>query len=490
MSGIAGIWSKKPAIGNILSLLYGLQHRGTKYAGIAIAGKKKYFRHSGEGLLKEVFKSPKTFQEIEGNSGIGIVGNRICMHSTNTLAQPVYVSFRDKSMAVCFSGVLTNYAALRNKLELQGAILATDSFAEIIPHLASRAQKEDIVEGIIEAIAQLEGSFSLVVLTPDHLIAARDAFGNRPFSLGVLPRGGYVVASENVSFDDINARMLREIVPGEVLVIGSKGLFSHSTQHQEPLALCILELINMAAASSSMFDRDVSLFRKMLGAKMGGLERLKADSILPSPKARDFALGFSEATDLPLVFAIMQNTYVMRDCFFDAGSFLSSRFSLNEQLLRSGDVFLCDDIMQSFRTAKHIAKMLDSCTKIDKIHLRAFCPPVDKGLCPFQRSPNFVDDADYELLRKVSLPDFLGVDSFHFLSLETLKKNHRPGSRKLLLRLSQRRLGRTKHKKGGSPTRGSRPFYFGGPEETRTPHLLYAKQALYQMSYGPSRYAP
>jgi len=428
MSGIAGIWSKKPAVSHLLSLLYGLQHRGTKYAGVTIADGKKYFRHSEVGLLKEVFRFPVALSEVQGNSGIGIVGNRICLHSTNTLAQPVNVSFADKAMAVCFSGVLTNYSALRSKLELQGALIATDSFAEIIPHLASRAQKNDLVEGIIEAIAQLEGSFSLVILTPDHLIAARDSFGNRPFSLGVLPHGGYVVASENVSFAGINAQMIREISPGEILVIGKEGLSRHFTEHQEPLALCILELINMASAASSMFCREVSLFRKMLGAKMGGLERFKADSVLPSPKARDFALGFAEATGLPLVLGILHNTYVMRDCFFSAESFLNSRFGINEQLVRPGDVILCDDIMQSFRTAKHIARVLKSCTKINKIHLRAFCPPVNKGRCPFQRSPNFVDDADYELLQKVNLADYLDVDSFHFLSLETLKKTIGPGA--------------------------------------------------------------
>jgi len=422
MSGIAGIWSEKPAISNLLSLLYGLQHRGTKYAGIAIADGKKYFRHSEEGLLKEVFSFPATLSEIRGNSGIGIVGNRICLHSTNTLAQPVNVSFRDKSMTVCFSGVLTNYATLREQLESQGAILATDSFAEIIPHLTNRSQKSDIAEGIIAAIAQLEGSFSLAVLTPDHLVAARDVFGNRPFSLGVLPSGGFIVASENASFHNINAQMIREISPGEILVIGKEGLSRHFSQHRKPLALCILELINMASAASSMFGKDVSLFRKILGTKMGKLEKFKANSIMPSPKARDFALGFAEATTLPLVLGIVHNTYVMRECFFDAGAFLNSRFGINEQLIRSGDVILCDDIMQSFRTAKHIAKVLKSCTKIGRIHLRAFCPPVNKGLCPFQRSPNFVDDADYELLQKVNLTDYLGVDSFHFLSLETLKK--------------------------------------------------------------------
>ena len=423
MSGIVGIWSSELASIDLYLGLYALQHRGTKYAGITISNESRFHKHSKSGLLRRVFEDISILREAKGASGIGIVGNRISTDATSTHAQPCIATIHKVPYSACLSGVVTNHNILRDKLEKEGAILATDSYAELLVHLANRSRRSSLIEKTIQAIDQLEGSFTIIVLTPYFLLAARDSLGNRPLSLGALPDGGFIIASETTAFGPVRAKFTEDVPPGGVLVISRDNLARYQLSHRAPYALCSLELINLASSDSQVFGKSTCLFRKEIGAIMGRQESAKADIVIPTPKSGlYFVAGFSEATGLPIVMALTSNDFAMRESFPNSRSFLNVKFSLIGELITGENVILVDDIVQSTRTAQHLIRLLEQSGKVKRIYLRACCPPVKSKLCPFRRSPIVIEVADYEVFGKKDPGEFLGVTSFDFPNLEIIKR--------------------------------------------------------------------
>lgn len=425
MSGIVGVIGNQPVILDIFKSIHSLQPRGTRYASITINEKpKEHFEISKNGPVRALFNGPADLQKLKGTAGIAFVGNGISPdnpHEPN--AQPITLTLGNGiPCSVCISGIITNYQTLRKKIEADGAILKTGSYAELVVHLANRSQGSDFVAKTLEALRQIGGSFSLLMMINNQLIAARDYLGNRPLSVGRLPNGGFVFASETYAFNPIGASEIREVEPGEVIVADSEGFSDYLVSASSIKAFCTLEMLNLASPASKMFGRSIFQFRKKLGMEMGPGATF-GDCIIPSPKAgQAFVVGMSEVSGLPVVNAIIENGHTFRHLFPDAKSFLDVRFSIIPELLNMDSVILADDIMQSLATARFLTRLLRDSGKVKNIGFRASCPPVNKKLCPYRRSSQIVEETDYDLIKKGDIEEHLGVDNFHYLKIDAIKK--------------------------------------------------------------------
>jgi len=420
MGGLIGAWESESAARDIFSGLHVMQRRGTKYVGISIFHNGKIKKYPQSGLVQEIFRNiPRT--HLEGNSGIGIVGHKAILDSNNFHAQPVNRTLRGIPVSVCLSGVITNCDELHENLG--DALFATESFAELLMHLINHSRRENLTDRIVEAVKQLEGSFAVAILTPSYLAVARDPLGNRPLSLGLLPNGGRVIASESSVFNAIDAKFVREIEPGEILFLEEKSDISIPPSRRERLAFCILELLNLSAPASYVYGRNVGLFRKEVGRVMGEQESSGAEIIIPSPKVQqDFVYGFSEASGIPIVPAITGNIFALRQSFPSDRSFLNVRFGIIRDLVRHKSVILLDDIMRSAGTATHLARLVRTCNTVKKIFFRTTCSPVHTDICRYRTSPVRSTRNEYASMEEKNIADCLGVDNFDFLELETLKK--------------------------------------------------------------------
>lgn len=424
MSGILGIVGNKLVVSDILKSLLLIQERGTESATIFVDNGRKHGETSVNGLVKDLSGKWEFSKKEDGTTGIAFVGNQIPTDGEEPHAQPMNVTLANGvSYSVCVSGIITNFSTLKVRLEAEGAIFKTNSYAELVAHLANRSQGDNLVRKTIEAAKCLEGSFSIIVMVYNHLIVIRDPPGNRTISFAKLPDGGYMFATETCAFKPTGAEFIREIEPGEAIIAGKEKITSEQYAPESTRKHCSLELINLSSAESIAYGKNVVAFRKELGRELGKQIGINADYIVPTPKAgQAFVIGLSEATGLPVVPAILSREHVLKHMFASPKSFLNARFGLLQDLLDRGSIVLADDLMQSTATAKFLIQLLRESGKIKGIELITSCPPVNKNLCQFRRSSRIIDKADYQRLKEKKITEYLGVESFSYLEVERIKK--------------------------------------------------------------------
>jgi len=425
MSGIVGIVSNEPVILEIVKGLNRLQARGTRLSCIITKNNQEHTNLMQQGLVKDLFNKTAALHELKGNMAIGFVGNHLSSPDPNESdSHPATLRLADgHRCSVCFSGLMTNYKTLRERLETEGIILAGKSFADLIIHLIHMASGDGIIEKTFKAFKEIRGSFSLVMMFGEYIIAARDIRGSRPLSIGALPNGGYIFASETCAFGSIGASYIREVEPGEILVATSNGLTSDFFSAATPQAQCSMELISRASPESRVYGYGVAPFRRELGRELGRQNNLRADYIISSPKAsRDIAIGLSEASGKPVVPAIVRYDNVLKHFYPNATSYLAVRFGLLQDLLTSGSVALIDDFMQSTDTVKFFIHLLRTSGMIERIDLLTTCGLVNKSRCKFRRGSRIIEPGKYNRLKVKNLAEYLDVDSFSFLSVESIKR--------------------------------------------------------------------
>ncbi|MCH7878397.1 MAG: amidophosphoribosyltransferase [candidate division Zixibacteria bacterium] len=400
--------------------LYALQHRGQESAGIVSSDSKSIHLHRGMGLVNRVFRDPQTIERLPGNSAIGHTRYSTTGASSLTNIQPFLITYRQKKLAIAHNGNLTNSRTLRTELEADGAIFQTTSDTEIILHLVARSKKERPLESICEALKQVKGAFSLVLLTKDSLIAVRDPQGFRPLALGRL-KDGYVVASETCAFDLVGAEYVREIEPGEVLEIKKTGTESVKPFAKAKHAFCIFEYIYFSRPDSKIFGENVDKVSRRLGRQLALEHPVQADIVIGIPDSANTAtLGYSEASGIRFEIGLIRNHYVGRT-FIDPEQNIRDldvrvKFNPVRGVLEGRRVVVVDDSIVRGTTSKKLIQMIRDCGATE-VHFRSSSPPIISpcyyGIDMPTTEELIANDKSVEEIRA-----YLGADSLGYLSVK------------------------------------------------------------------------
>ncbi|HEX3272733.1 MAG TPA: amidophosphoribosyltransferase [Ktedonobacterales bacterium] len=309
--GVFGVWSHPDAARLANYALYALQHRGQESAGIAVVDGVTMRHHRGMGLVSDAF-SQADLAALTGHAAIGHVRYSTAGGSTLANAQPLVFAFRQGNLALAHNGNLVNAAQIRDQLDEDGSIFQSTSDTEVVAHLIARGSHRDFVENVCASMKRIEGGYALVLLTNNCLVAIRDPNGLRPLALGRLD-GVYVVASETCAFDAIGATFMRDVEPGEMVVIDDSGLRSVRFATAARKALCTFEYIYFARPDSDIDGINVHLARKRLGRALARACPVEADVVTGVPDSSiSAAIGFAEEAGIPYEIGLVKNRYVGR----------------------------------------------------------------------------------------------------------------------------------------------------------------------------------
>jgi amidophosphoribosyltransferase len=417
--GIFGIYGADDPARLIYLGLYALQHRGQESAGIVVSDGTTVRSHKGMGLVPDVFKEG-TLQDLNGTMGIGHVRYSTTGSSMLRNAQPFLVEQIDRIFALGHNGNIVNVAKLRRKLESQGAIFQTSTDSELIAHLVLH-KKGSLEERLVKVFDELKGAWSVVFLTPEAVLAARDPYGFRPLCIG--RKGDAIIfTSETCALDIIDAEYIRDVEPGEIVIADHNGLRSVQGPRKSHSAMCIFEYIYFSRPDSMIFQHGVYKVRKQLGLQVA-LESPAdgADLVVPMPASGNYAaLGYSQGSGLPYEYGVIRNHYVGRTFIQPSPSVrnLGVRLKLNpvREILDGKKIVVVDDSIVRGTTSKLRTRALRE-AGAREIHMRVSCPPI--------RFPCFygIDfSSKGELIACSSsveqICDFIGADSLAYLSLE------------------------------------------------------------------------
>jgi amidophosphoribosyltransferase len=408
--GVFGIFGH-PEAANLTYLgLYAQQHRGQESCGIVSSDGHRLRTHKGMGLVADVFKNDAVFETLPGKSAIGHVRYSTAGGNDLKNCQPIMVDYHRGSIAVAHNGNLVNAQETRNRLEQKGSIFSTTSDTEVIIHLLARAEADSLADRLTEALQIIKGAYSLVFLTETRMVAVRDPNGFRPLALGKLD-GAYVVASETCAFDLIEAQFIREIEPGEMVVIDKDGLKTfHPFGKVEP-SPCIFEFIYFARPDSTIFGHQVYGIRKEFGRQLAREHPVKADVVIPIPDSGvPAAIGYAEESGIPFQLGLIRNHYVGRTFIEPQQSIrhFGVKLKLNpvREIIEGKRVVVIDDSIVRGTTARKIIKMIRN-AGAREVHVRISSPPTRKELISSSHS--------IEEINRYVTSDTLG-----YLSLEGL----------------------------------------------------------------------
>ncbi len=417
--GIFGIYGADDPARLIYLGLYALQHRGQESAGIVVSDGTTVRSHKGMGLVADVFKEGM-LQDLKGKMGIGHVRYSTTGSSMLRNAQPFLVEQIDRIFALGHNGNIVNVAKLRRKLESQGAIFQTSTDSELIAHLVLH-KKGSLEERLVKVFDELKGAWSVVFLTPDAVLAARDPYGFRPLCIG--RKGDAIIfTSETCALDIIDAEYIRDVEPGEIVIADHNGLRSVQGPKRSHAAMCIFEYIYFSRPDSMIFQHGVYKVRKQLGLQVALESPVEgADLVVPMPASGNYAaLGYSQGSGLPYEYGVIRNHYVGRTFIQPSPSVrnLGVRLKLNpvREILEGKKIVVVDDSIVRGTTSKLRTRALRE-AGAREIHMRVSCPPI--------RFPCFygIDfSSKGELIACSStveqICDFIGADSLAYLSLE------------------------------------------------------------------------
>lgn len=418
--GIFGIYNNPKAADLTYFGLYALQHRGQESAGIVTSEGRKFHLHKGMGEVSEVFSNPQHIKKLLGRKSIGHTRYSTTGASSLINIQPFIITNRDEQLGVSHNGNLTNSYELRRKLDASGSIFQTTSDSEIILHLIARSKKKKRIERVSDALKKVKGAYSLLFITENSIIAARDPHGFRPLCLGKLNRS-FVVASETCAFDIIGAKYIRDIEPGEVLEISEKGLESTYPNKKGKHAFCIFEYIYFARPDSKVFGENVDKVRRRLGRQLAKEHPVEADIVIGIPDSANTAtLGYAEESGIKFEIGLIRNHYIGRT-FIDPQQKIRDldvkvKFNPVKGVLNGKRVIIVDDSIVRGTTCKKLVKLIrDAGAK--EVHFRVSSPPIISPCFFGVDMPTKAEliGANHSVKE---IEKILGVDSLRYLSLE------------------------------------------------------------------------
>lgn len=420
--GLFGIYGHPEAARICYFGLYALQHRGQESAGIAAFTDPRILAHKSMGLVSDVFK-PEDLGRLTGASAVGHVRYSTTGGSNLLNAQPFVVSHRQKMYAVAHNGNLVNAHFLKNELEETGSIFQTTMDTEIFLHLFVKHLQLGFEAALTAAVSRMQGAFSMIMLSSKgEVIGFKDPYGFRPLCLGKL-NGAWVLASETCALDLVEAEFVRELDPGEIVIIGENGVKSLHPFARRDRAFCIFEFIYFARPDSTFFGRNVYQMRKAHGRRLAMESGVQADLVMPFPDSGTYAaLGYSEASGIPFEMGMIRNHYVGRTFIQPTQSMrdFGVRIKLNpvKNLLKGKDIIIIEDSIIRGTTARTRVKALRE-LGVKKIHMRV-SGPAHRFPCHY--GIDFSTRGELIAAKKSvqELSDFLGLDSLAYLSLEGL----------------------------------------------------------------------
>jgi amidophosphoribosyltransferase len=419
--GVFGIFGHPEAANMTYLGLYALQHRGQESAGIAASDGEQVRISRAMGYVADTFDSD-ALARLPGTIAVGHVRYSTAGESRLSNAQPILIDCAHGQIAIGHNGNLVNATELRERLVAQGSIFQSSSDTEVVLHLYARSRAASVEDAVVESVSQVQGAFSLVMATKDKIIAVRDPHGFRPLALGRLDEA-YVVCSETCAMDLIGAAYIRDVEPGEVLVIDEHGLRSFKPFPRAPLAHCVFEHVYFARPDSYVFGRSVNEIRTNLGRALAAEQPVPADVVVPVPDSGVCAaMGFAEESGIPLRMGLIRNHYVGRT-FIQPQSAIRHfgvKVKLNpvRSILEGKRVALVDDSIVRGTTSRKIVRMVRA-AGASEVHVRISCPPTISpcfyGVDTPRRSELIAATHSLEDIR-----DFLEADSLGYLSLEGL----------------------------------------------------------------------
>ncbi|MGB2677878.1 MAG: amidophosphoribosyltransferase [Candidatus Acidiferrum sp.] len=426
--GVFGVFGH-PEAANLTYLgLYALQHRGQESAGIVASSGGDLNLHRAMGEVEEIFQ-PRVLAKLTGSSAIGHTRYSTAGDKALLNAQPILVDCSKGKIAVAHNGNLTNAGEWRRKLEHRGSIFQANSDTEVIVHLVARSQARNFSGALGDALNQLEGAYSLLVLTPDELYAVRDPRGFRPLVLGRIPStengDAWLVASETCAFDLLNAQYVREIQPGEMLRISRSGLESIHFSPPKPHQFCIFEHVYFSRPDSIIFGRSVNESREMLGRLLAREHPVEADMVVPIPDSGvPAAIGFALESKIPFRMGLIRNHYIGRT-FIEPSQAIRNfgvKLKLNpvRELIKGKRVVLVDDSIVRGTTSRKLVRMVREAGATE-VHMRISCPPTISPCYYGVDTPT-----REELIASANSPEeirkYLGADSLGYLSMQGLRQ--------------------------------------------------------------------
>jgi amidophosphoribosyltransferase len=417
--GVFGIFGH-PEAANLTYLgLYALQHRGQESAGIAASDGTQVRISKSMGHVADAF-SEKTLEKLPGTIAIGHVRYSTAGDSKVDNAQPILIECVHGQVAIAHNGNLVNASELKDELGRHGAIFQTSTDTEVILHLYARSRAMTTDDAIVEAISHAQGAFSLALMTKDRLIAIRDPHGFRPLALGRLG-DAVIVCSETCALDLIGATYVRDVEPGEVVIVSAAGVKSFKPFAPAPSAQCVFEHVYFARPDSYVFGESVNEVRTNLGRLLAREKPVEADVIVPVPDSGVCAaIGFAEESGIPMRVGLIRNHYVGRTFIEPQQSIrhFGVRIKLNpvRSILEGRRVVLVDDSLVRGTTSRKIVKMVKA-AGAKEVHMRISCPPTISpcfyGVDTPRRSELIAATHTLEEIQK-----YIGADSVGYLSLE------------------------------------------------------------------------
>jgi len=417
--GVFGIYGHADAARLTYLGLYALQHRGQESCGIVTSNGRQLVSERAMGHVRESFDQPR-IDRLAGQSAMGHVRYSTAGEVSIRECQPFVVTCQHGEIAICHNGNLPFAREERKRLEREGAIFSSTSDTEVVMHEVARSRAQGVVEAIPEVLRRTEGAFSMLFLTPHELIAIRDPRGFRPLALGRLD-DAWVVASETCAFDLIDAKYVRDVEPGEMIVINQEGLRSSHPLAKEKHSMCIFEHVYFARPDSLIFGQSVNRSRHLMGRQLAIEQPADADIVVPVPDSGvPAAIGYSAESGLAFRFGLMRNHYVGRTFIEPKQSIRSFgvRIKLNpvRDLIENRRVVLIDDSIVRGTTSKKIVRMVRE-AGAKEIHVRISCPPTISPCYYGVDTPDKAQliAANYSI---EGIRDFIEADSLGYLSLE------------------------------------------------------------------------
>jgi amidophosphoribosyltransferase len=421
--GLFGVFGVPDCARLIFQGLFSLQHRGQEGAGIVVSDNNQIRSCKGQGLVSEVF-SPDTLAPLTGSLGIGHVRYSTTGSTRVQNVQPLVVECVDGIWAVAHNGNLTNATKMRRMYQEAGAIFQTSTDSEVLVHLLADPMFRSRPGRVARALAELEGSFSFLLMTKNCVLAARDRFGFRPLSIGKLG-SGYVFASETCALRQIGAEYVRDVQPGELVTADAAGLRSSyfCEKEEKRLGQCIFELVYFARPDSKVFGHNVHEVRLQYGMQLAKEHPVEADVVIPVPDSgNSSALGYSRGSGIPFDFGFIRNHYIGRTFIMPKGDSRAAgvdlKLSVLSEVVRDKRVIVVDDSIVRGTTAKRrVAYLREMGAK--EVHLRISCPPTANpcfyGIDFPTREELVAGNRTVEEIRT-----FIGADSLGYLSREGL----------------------------------------------------------------------
>jgi amidophosphoribosyltransferase len=421
--GIFAVYGHEEAAKLTYFGLYALQHRGQESAGIVASDGRHVVEHKAMGLVPDMF-GEEVLSRLKGNMALGHVRYSTTGSSLLMNAQPLKIHHLGKTLAIAHNGNLVNARQIRAQMESEGSIFQTTTDSEVVLHLIARAMKKGLERAMLETMSQVKGAYSMVIMTEDSLLAFRDPHGFRPLCLGRL-NSGYVLTSETCALDLVEAEYVREVEPGEILMINSRGVQSIRSEKASRKAQCIFELIYFSRPDSTVFGQNVYLFRKKQGQLLAEEFPVKADLVMPFPDSGNYAaIGYAQASGIPLEMGVIRNHYVGRTFIQPSQSMrdFAVKVKLNpvKELLKDRRVVIIEDSIIRGTTAKTRIKTLRT-IGAKEIHLLVSCPP---HRFPCFYGIDFSTRGELIAARKTveEIRDYIGLDSLGYLSMDNLVK--------------------------------------------------------------------